>query len=409
MECYRVPIIIFILAVTCARIIYTGWYSPLFHLQMRGDGMVAIFGGIDGYFLAGPLRPDLDRIAFHYPYISVLFFHSIFHSLCSTKYLSIVLIVTAHTVAVSIILLSVRIFYLSHKRKMFQLLMFVIIFNWTPFYDGITQGMPPEFIEVLFIFLGFSLMLAGSVRLAGIAFGIASTIKILTIVFLLYFLYKRQYKLVVTAVITCIILCIFILLKENISWITVNNIFDVIERDAPHGINARDSGLSAFIHFVFHRSLGPDLLKNIHYASCILLALFFCFIERYILSENHKYLFGFAVASMAIFHLSPHTSEMYWWILLLPAIIFNIWMLLKFKDILYGITFGLAYIFLHGFSLIIILFRVFSLIAKDGFTHTGMYNSFNLHGGAFIGVWLLYFSTFGLTLKYLVSYEREVK
>jgi hypothetical protein len=398
-----VPLSIAALLITVARIVYSGWYSPLVLIPMRGDGITGIFGGVDGYFLPGPLRTLAFSILNH-PYISLVFYYSIFHPLCTTGYLGPVIIVAAHLTAIAIILLSLRIFSVPGKKIIFTLLLTVVIFNWAPFYDGVGQGFPAEFVEVLGITAGFWLLLAGHVILAGAIFGFASTLKVLPVIFLPYFIYKKQYRLVISAVITCIILSAIIIWKENLHWGLVNSIFEAMGKNAAYGHDTRDAGLNAFIHFVFHRSLKPFLLINIHYASCIFLALFFILVERQIVSERNKYLFGFAAVSMAMFQVSPHTTEMYWHIFLLPALIFNIWLLVSHRDRLFTIIFTLSYIFLHGFSLLNILFRIISRI-ENRMLWTDLYTLFNVHGGVFIGIWLLYFSTYGLALKYLVTNE----
>ncbi len=403
---YGIAIAALVLLITFARIIYSGWYSPFFQITMRGDGITGIFGGIDGYFLPGPLRTINTKLIFGHPYLSVLTFYSVFHPLCSTKYLSIALISAAHITAICIILLSMRIFVLSRGKKLFLLLMIAAVFNWAPFYDGVLQGFPPEFVEALCITLGFYLLLRNKVILSGVAFGAAATLKILPVIFLPYFIYKKQYRLVISAVVTGLLLAGIILLKENVSWNLINSIIDSMGKNAAYQRNIRDAGLSAFIYFVFHRAFGPSLLMSIHLAVCALLALFFISIERLISSERNKYLFGFAAVSLAMFQVSPHCTEMYWYILLLPAVIFNIWMLISCRDKLFGVIFVLSYIFLHGFSLLNILFRTYSFITKSGIPYVEMHSFFNEHGGVFIGVWLLYFSTYGLALRHLIPVKK---
>jgi hypothetical protein len=382
-----------------ARFIYSGWYSPLFVLPMRGDGVRCIFSGVNGYFLPGILRSQ-QGVYFNFPYISTMFFYSIFHPLCLTRFLNIALIAVTHISAISIIFLSMGMFEAPAKKKLFLLLMIVAVFNWAPFYDGVLQGFPPEFAEVLLITIGFSLLLAGYEAFAGIAFGFAGLLKILPVVFLAYFIYKKKYRLVIAALITCVIFSIIILCRENMSWNLLTSISGSMggRETESYGYNNKDAGLSSFIYFVFHRCLRPPLLVNIHFAVCILLVLFFILVERRILSERDKYLFSFAAVSLAMFHVSPHCSEMYWYILILPAIIFNIWMLLTYRDKLFTGIFVMSYIFLHGFSLLNILFRAFKFVDKG----SDLYLSFNVHGGVFIGIWLLFFSTYGLVLKHLI-------
>jgi energy-converting hydrogenase Eha subunit C len=374
---------------------------------MRGDGITGIFGGIDGYFLPGPLRTISTKIIFNHPYISVLTFYSIFHPLSSTKYLNIALISATHISAICTILLSMRIFVLSQGKKLFLFLMIVAVFNWASFYDGVLQGFPPEFIEVFCITFGFYLLLRGNVILAGLAFGAASTLKVLPVIFLPYFIYKKQYRLVLSAVMTGLLFTGIILWKENLNWNLVNSIIDSMGKNAAYEQNIRDAGLSAFIYFVFHRALNPFSLTSIHLVACALLALFFISIERLILSERNKYLFGLAAGSLAMFQISPHCTEMYWYILLLPAIIFNIWMLLIYRDKLFGVIFVLSHIFLHGFSLLNIIFRIFAFITKGSILYTDIFSFFNKHGGVFIGTWLLYFSTYGFALKYLIPIKKR--
>lgn len=403
---YGIAIAVLVLLVTFARVIYSGWYNPLFQITMRGDGLTGIFGGIDGYFLPGPLRTINTKLIFGHPYISVLTFYSVFHPLCSTKYLGIALISAAHITTLGIILLAMRIFVLSWGKKLFLLLMLVAVFNWAPFYDGVLQGFPPEFMEVFFITLGFYLLLRSKPGLAGVAFGAAATLKVLPIIFLPYFIYKKQYRLVISAIATAFILTGIILWKENISWNLINSIIDSMGKNAAYERNIRDAGLSAFIYFVFYRAFSSIVLVSIHLAVCAFLAIFFVSIERLILSERNKYLFGFAAVSLGMFQIAPHCTEMYWYILLLPAVIFNIWILISYRDKLFGTIFVLSYICLHGFSLLNILFRIYSFITRSGIPYVEMYSFFNEHGGIFIGVWLLYFSTYGLTLKYLIPVKK---
>jgi len=390
------------LAVTLARIVYSGWYSPFFVIPMRGDGIRTIFSGVDGYFLPGPLR-TLDGSILNFPYLSCVFYYSVFHPLCTTKFLGFVLIAAIHLSMICIILLSLRMFDLSAHKKVFVILLIVAIFNWAPFYDGVLQGFPPDFLEALGIIFGFYLFLAGSPITAGIVFGLTATIKVLPVIFLIYFAYKKQFRLVVTAFITCLILSAIILWKENLNLNLLNSIIASMGHNAAYGHDMRDPGLNAFIYFVFNRSLGPNVLIKMHYFSCLFLALFFIAIERKVNLRKNKYLFGLAAVSLAMFQFSPHVTEMYWYILLLPAVIFNIWMLIRYRDKLLAIAFILSYIFMHGFSLLNIFFRIISRMLNNSIAPVDLYYYFNEHGGVFIGVWLLYFSTYGLALKYLIG------
>ncbi|MBN2452726.1 MAG: DUF2029 domain-containing protein [Candidatus Omnitrophica bacterium] len=326
-----------------------------------------------------------------------------------TNFLGFTLIIFTYISVICIILLSLGMFDLYDRRGLFATLLIVVIFNWAPFYDGVLQGFPAEFIEILGIVFGFYLFLKGKPISAGIVLGFVSTIKVLPVIFLFYFAYKKQFKLVMAAIITGLILSAVILWRENLNPELLNSIITSIGRNAAYGHDTRDAGLNAFIHFVFHRSFGADVLIKIHYAACLFLALFFMAIELRINTKKNRYLFGLAAVSLAMFHVSPHTTEMYWYILLLPAIIFNIWMLMIYRDKIFGVTFIFSYVFMHGFSLLSIFFRIFRLVShffNDHIAYADMYLNFNKHGGIFIGVWLLYFSTYGLALKYLVRNKR---
>jgi hypothetical protein len=395
-----------VLTATLVRILYSGWFSPFFVYPMRGDGVRSIFSGIDGYFLPGPMRLLTVTHMPNNPYISTTFYYSIFHPLCMTRFLGVALSAAAHISVICIILLSLRMFNLSAHKKVFALLLIITVFNWAPFYEGVLQGFPPEFLEVLGIIFGFYLFLKGRLIPAGIVFGLTATIKVLPVIFIVYFLYKKQFRLVVTAVITCLILSAIIIWKENINLISLNYIISFVSHNAAYGRGTRDFGLNAFIDFVFHNSLGPDLLSKIHCAALFLLALYFMAIERLINLQKNKYLFGLAAISLAMFQFSPHISEMYCYILLLPALFFNIWMLIIYRDKLFGVTFILSYIFMHGFSLLNIFFRILTHLFNSRVFYGDIYELFNVHGGIFIGAWLLYFSTYGLALKYLVGKKK---
>jgi hypothetical protein len=402
---FKVFLTISLLAATCARIAYSGWLSPLFMFSMRGDGVRGIFSGVDGYFLPGPLRASTLMILNH-PYPSVTFYYSIFHPVCMTGFLDVLLSAAAHISMILIILISLSMFDLPRRKIAFAIMMFIAIFNWAPFYDGVLQGFPPEFIEALGIFLGFYLFLRGRPISAGVVYGLTSTIKVLPVVFIIYFAYKKQFRLVITAMVTCLILSAAILFKENFNPNLLSSIMDSMGRGSTYGHSARDPGLSAFTDFIFNRSLGSNVLAGIHYAACFMLTLFFIAVERGIAIEKDRYLFGLAVISLAIFQASPRISEMYWYILLLPTLIFNIWMLIRYRDKLLGATFLCSYIFMHGFSLLNIIFKTIRHFINGGAAGIDPYLYFNEHGGIFIGVWLLFFSTYGFALKYLIPGEK---
>lgn len=386
---------IFFLAVTFARIVYSGWLSPLFFFPMRGDGIRSIFSGVNGYFLPGPWRTLAEPILNH-PCLSLTFYYSIFHTLCMSKLLGVVLSVTAHMSAVFMILFSLVMFDPPKDKKMFALLLIIFIFNWAPFYDGVSQGFPAEFIEVFGIIFSFFFLLKGNPISAGIMLGLASTVKVLPVIFIAYFIYKKEFRLVIATIFTCLSLSAVILWRENFNPNLFSLMAEVIGSRIVYGHNARDPGLSAFIDFVFRRSLPPNMLVMVHYIAFVVLVFFFLMVECRIKSKRDRYLFGLAGVSLAMFQVSSRITEMYAYVLLLPALIFDIWILARYRDKLFGVFFTVAYIFMHGFSLFNILFRL----------KNGVFLFFNEHGGVFIGAWLLYFSTYGMVLKYLTDAKR---
>lgn len=390
------------LLATFVRVIYSGWLMPLILFPMRGDGIRGIFSGVNGYFLPNQLRLiDNTMMILNHPYVSVTFYYSIFHPICATGFLGVALILATHISMICIILLSLGIFNVVEYRNAFLLLMIIVIFNWAPFYDGVIQGFPPEFLEVLSVVLGFYLFMNKRPALSGIALGLASTVKVMPFIFVVYFIYKKKYKVVIAALATCIILGLAILWRENFSLNLMNPIINAMGNNNAFARNTNDSGLGAFIYFVFHLSLSPQILIRLHYVTYVLLALFFVTVERSIYTEKNKYLFCLAAMSLMIFHISPHVAEIYWYILIVPTLIFNIWLLVKYRDRFFILIFTLSYLFMHGFSLLNIVFKFLRHFLAVNSIYIDPYAYFNEHGGNFIGIWLIYFSTYGMALKYL--------